>query len=81
MLRQQLYDAVVHDGLRQHLELEQPADELDVAQQAPVGLVLRLLQRVLQLLFLALDPREREREAALGTPPELTGGICSVPRS
>ena len=41
---QQLDDAVVHDGLRQHLQLEQLADELDVAQRPPARLVLRLLQ-------------------------------------
>lgn len=45
---EQLDHAVVHDGLRQHLELEQLADELDVADGAPPSLVLGLLQLLLQ---------------------------------
>lgn len=48
MVLEQLDHAVVHDGLRQHLELEQLADELDVADGAPPGLVLGLLQLLLQ---------------------------------
>lgn len=58
---QQLHDAVVHDDLREHLELEQLADELDVAQRAPPGLVFGLLQLVDEPLLLLLLP-DRERE-------------------
>lgn len=54
MVLQQLDDAVVHDGLSQHLQLEQLADELDVAQRPPARLVLRLLQLRLQTGFLLL---------------------------
>lgn len=41
---QQLDDTVMHDGLRQHLELKELADELDVADGTPPGLVLGFLQ-------------------------------------
>ena len=32
VILQQLHDTVVHDGLGEHLQLEQLTDELDVAQ-------------------------------------------------
>lgn len=59
---EQLDHAVVHDGLRQHLELEQLADELDVADGAPPGLVLGLLQLLLQPVALRRLAR-RENKA------------------
>lgn len=40
---EQLHNAVVHDDLGEHFELEQLADELDVAQRAPPGLVFSIL--------------------------------------
>lgn len=52
MVLQQFYHAVVHDGLRQHAQLKQLADELDVASGALPGFVLRLLQLLLQPLLL-----------------------------
>lgn len=50
MVLQQLYDAVVHDGLRKHLQLKQLSDELDVAEGTAAGLVLRFLQLFFQPL-------------------------------
>ncbi len=49
---QQLDNTVMHDGLRQHLELEELADELDVADGTPPGLVLVFLQLLLKPLTL-----------------------------
>lgn len=52
MVLQQLHHTVMHDGLRQHLELEEFADELDVADGTPPGLVLGFLQLFLKTLAL-----------------------------
>lgn len=52
MVLQQLHHTVVHDGLRQHLELEKFADELNVADGTPSGLVLGFLQLLLKPLTL-----------------------------
>ncbi len=49
---QQFDNTVVHDGLCQHLQLEELADELDVANGAPPGLVLGVLQLFLKSLTL-----------------------------
>lgn len=49
---QQLDHTVVHDGLRQHLQLEQLADELDVADGPPAGFVLGFFQLLLEPLAL-----------------------------
>jgi len=57
---EQLHDAVVHDDLRQHLELEQLADELDVAERPPPGDVLRLLELHGKPLLLLRLPEEQE---------------------
>lgn len=49
---QQLHHTIVHDGLSQHLELEELPDELDVAYGASPSLVLGLLQLFLKPLAL-----------------------------
>lgn len=58
---EQLHDAVVHDDLGEHLELEELPDELDVAQRAPPGLVFGALQLVGELLLLLWLPEENKR--------------------
>ena len=50
---EQLDHAVVHDGFGQHLQLEELADEPDVADGASARLVLGLLQLGLQVIPLA----------------------------
>ena len=50
LVLQQLHHRIVHDGHRQHLELEKFANELNVADGTPLGLVLGLLQLLLKLL-------------------------------
>jgi len=52
VILQQLHHTVVHDGLGQHLQLEELADELYVAEGPPAGYVFGLLQRHLQALTL-----------------------------
>lgn len=67
VILEQLDDAVVHDGLRQHLELEQLADELDVADGASPGLVLGLLQLLLKPLALGrLEAEEGGKRSKRG---------------
>lgn len=53
MILQQLDDTIVHNGFSQHLELEELPDELDVADGTSAGLVLGLLQLLLQPLALS----------------------------
>lgn len=57
---EQLDHAVVHNGLRQHLELEQLADELDVADGAPPRLILGVLQLLLEPVALCRLRGRRE---------------------
>lgn len=50
MVLQQLDHTVMHNSLRQHLELEELANELDVADGTPAGLVLGFFQLFLKTL-------------------------------
>lgn len=61
MVLQQLDNTVVHDGLRQHLELEELTDELDIADGTPSGLVLGVLQLFLKPLTLRRLRGTKER--------------------
>ena len=65
MVLQQLHDAVVHDDLCEHFQLEQLSDELHVAHRAPAGVVflaLQLLSETLLLLRLQEEQSHGERE-------------------
>ncbi|KAF3848124.1 hypothetical protein F7725_021152 [Dissostichus mawsoni] len=62
---QQLHDAVVHDDLCEHFQLEQLSDELHVAHRAPAGVVflaLQLLSETLLLLRLQEEQSHGEME-------------------
>lgn len=56
MVFEQLYNAVVHDDLRQHFKLEELTNELDISQWAPPGLVFSLLKLLNEPLLLFLLP-------------------------
>lgn len=60
MVLQELDNAVVHDGLCQHFQLEQLSDELDVSERPSTCLVFGIHQLFIQaltLLFLWLKKK------------------------
>lgn len=69
---QQLDNTVVHDGFSQHLELEELADELDVADGTPPGLVLGVLELFLKPLALRRlkGPRKHETNTCMESFPQ-----------